>query len=144
MEHQPKIRWSDAWLLTAIYQSSREAPADLVDVIAAADFVNHAVPNPEELESGLARLREAGLIEPAGGPLHFVCTAEALARIEDIAADATSIYDVWKDLERRLGAVPWTPGEPLPHPDNSRSYPGFNAAVYKEAVEAYLKRMRAR
>lgn len=144
MEHPPRLRWSDAWLLTAIYQRSREVPADLVDILAAADFINHAVPNPEELESALVRLGDAGLIERAGEGLHFVCTAEARATIEDVSGGAETVYDLWKQLEHRLDVVPWTPGESLPHPDNSQSYPGFDADVYKVAVEAYLKRMRGK
>lgn len=144
MNVEPQIRWSDVWLLTAIYQSSREVPASLTDVIAAADFINRSVPNPEELESGLFRLRKALLVTEIGGSLRFMCTAAALERIEAVAKVTRSAYDLWKELERKLDAVPWSPGEPLPHPENTHRYPGFSAKVYEETVQQYLRRMRSR
>lgn len=138
------LRWSDVWLLTAIYQTSGEAPADLVAVIAAADFINHAVPNPEELESGLFRLRQAGLIVEIDERLRFQCTPEALATIEDLAAKTASVHDLRKGLEQRLRVGPWAPGEPLPHPQNSHHYPGFSSSTYQGAIQRYLKKMRSR
>lgn len=144
MSETPQLRWSDAWLLAAIYQCSKERPADLVEILAAADFINHAVLNVEELESGLFRLEKAGLITGTETTLTFRCTPEALSKIELLLKKAKTPLQLWKELENNLGAVRWIPGEPMPHPANAHSYPGLTAVVYQEAVDAYLKRMRSR
>lgn len=59
-------RWllSDAWVLAAIrVTGTEELPARLVDVIIAADAINHLVLSRREIEHALSRLVPAGLIE---------------------------------------------------------------------------------
>jgi hypothetical protein len=143
MRETAELRWSDAWLLAAIYQCSKEKPADLVEVLAAADFINHAVLNVEELQSGLFRLENAGLIQRAEAQqLSFQCTPEALAKIKLLLKKSKTALQLWKELENSLAVARWIPGEPLPHPANVHNYPGLPAAVYQDAVDNYLKRMR--
>jgi hypothetical protein len=58
-------RWllSDAWVLAAVRVTGTEdVPARLVDVIIAADAVNHLVLARREIEHAVARLVPAGLI----------------------------------------------------------------------------------
>src|SRR3982750_4276137 len=138
------LRWSDVWLLTSLWYASRKRPADLVDLLAVADLINHAVPNPEELQSGLVRLREAGLIEQEEGAFRFRCSSKAVGVIEPFASESKTLRQLWKELEARLGATQWTPGEPLPHPANDKEYPGFTTDTYAQAVEQYQRRMRSR
>jgi hypothetical protein len=140
MTDSTQLRWSDVWLLAAIYQCSKDKPANLTEILAAADCINHAVLNVEELESGLFRLKEASLINRAETHLSFQCTPEALERI-NLLKFKTGLQ-LCKELENSLGVVRWIPGEPLPHPANVHTYPGLTAAVYQEAVDNYLKRMR--
>lgn len=141
MKETTQLRWSDAWLLAAIYQCSKEKPADLVEILAAADFINHALLNVEELRSGLFRLENAGLITVAGTPLSFQCTPESLAKIKLLLKKSKTALQLWKELENSLGVIQWMPGEPLPHPANAHTYPGLTADIYQEAVDDYLKRM---
>ncbi|MFN0282534.1 MAG: hypothetical protein ACKVZ6_11260 [Kineosporiaceae bacterium] len=59
-------RWllSDAWVLAAVRVTGTEdLPARLVDVIIAADAVNHLVLSRREIEHAVARLVPAGLIQ---------------------------------------------------------------------------------
>jgi hypothetical protein len=51
-----------AWLLLAVSLATTRAQATLIDVIGAADAVNHAVPTPDELHVGLTALTSLGLI----------------------------------------------------------------------------------
>lgn len=143
MKETTQLRWSDAWILAAIYQCSKEKPANLVEILAAADFINHAVLNLEELQSGLSRLKNAGLINEAETQLSFQCTPEALAKIKLLLKKSKTAVQLWKELENSLAVVRWIPGEPVPHPANVHSYPALTAAVYQEAVDNYLKRMRS-
>ncbi len=143
MKGTNQLRWSDAWLLAAIFQSSREKPADLVGILAAADFIHHAVPNLEELQSGLFRLESAGLIHrPDSQQLGFQCTSAALAEIEPLLKKSKTAHQLWKELEISLGAARWIPGEPVPHPANAHRYPGLTPVVYQKAVDDYLTQIR--
>ncbi|MCX6900524.1 MAG: hypothetical protein NT105_17735 [Verrucomicrobia bacterium] len=144
MNDMPQLRWSDAWLLAAIYHCSKQEPANLVEILATADFINHAIPNVEELQSGLFRLEKAGLITAAGTPLSFQCSPEALAKIKLLLKKSKTLFQIWEGLENNLEVTRWVPGEPLPHPANAYSYPGLSAEIYREAVDDYLKRMRSR
>jgi hypothetical protein len=59
-------RWllSDAWVLAAVRVTGTEdLPARLVDVIIAADAVNHLVLSRREIEHAVARLVPAGLVQ---------------------------------------------------------------------------------
>jgi hypothetical protein len=55
---------SDAWVLAAVrVTGTEELPARLVDIVIAADAVNHLVLARREIEHAVARLVPAGLIE---------------------------------------------------------------------------------
>ncbi|HKO41952.1 MAG TPA: hypothetical protein VJU84_01575 [Pyrinomonadaceae bacterium] len=47
-----RYNWSDAWLLLAIIYAGRDGDATLLRILAAGDFIEHAIFTPDELESG--------------------------------------------------------------------------------------------
>ena len=55
--------WSDAWILTAVAVASREKPAELWQVLAAADALDGSVPLDEELHGAFSRLTAARHVE---------------------------------------------------------------------------------
>ncbi|MEI6667489.1 MAG: hypothetical protein WCP29_04970 [Acidobacteriota bacterium] len=132
------LRWSDAWLLTAIYYAAGSRAAPLTHILAASDLINHATLTIEELRSGLVRLEKAGLIAQAGTSLTFQCTPAARERIGLLKPASKALFDLWKALEASLGVAPWVPGEPAPHPDNVFSYPGLTESVFARALKSYL------
>ncbi len=52
--------FADAWVLAAI--GTRGYVCSLVELIAAADMINHAIPLEAEVESALTKLAGAGLV----------------------------------------------------------------------------------
>lgn len=52
--------FADTWVLAAIGVYQR--PCTLLEVIGAADWINHAVPLEDEVESALGKLTGAGLV----------------------------------------------------------------------------------
>ena len=93
-----EFSWSDAWLFTALSVTHR--PARLEDLIATADWINHAIPTTAELNHGLNRLHAAGLVEissealrpsPAGADLY-----------EKISAGRRSILGIVDHIHRAL------------------------------------------
>ncbi|MBN9517235.1 type IV toxin-antitoxin system AbiEi family antitoxin domain-containing protein [bacterium] len=84
------FEWSDAWVLTAaVYAGEPKTRAALV---AAGDYVNHAILTKAELDGGLRRLVAAGYLErvrrgvyalaPAGTVLAGRSVHKTLARVE--------------------------------------------------------------
>lgn len=61
-----KFRWSDGWLLTALWLL--KLPSNRAAVIRYGDAINCAIFKPEEIDEGIARLEEAGLarVTPEG------------------------------------------------------------------------------
>jgi hypothetical protein len=59
---EPGTDWNfaDGWVFAAI--ASNRARCSLADLIASADWINHAILNGRELEDALGRLTGAGLV----------------------------------------------------------------------------------
>lgn len=60
---------SDAWLLEAIKFSEGNNGATLRDIIATADYINHAIMTYSEFDSGTKKLLTCGLINKQGKQL---------------------------------------------------------------------------
>jgi hypothetical protein len=58
--------WSDAWILLAVLYGD----ASVRGILAAADYVNQAVPTYAELDGALGRLRAAGCVAHERGRYH--------------------------------------------------------------------------
>ncbi|MCU0975952.1 MAG: hypothetical protein MUC71_06505 [Steroidobacteraceae bacterium] len=141
MTEEAKLRWSDVWFLTALGRCAAAGPCALSEVIAAADAIDHSVMNFEEVSSAMVRLERHGLITVDAAPLRLGCTDKAralLASAQDAHADP---LEACRALEKALGARPWMPGEPLPHPDNSPRHPALAEEDYRREVAAHLARV---
>ncbi len=142
MRSSVTLRWSDAWLLTAIHYASASRAAPITHILAASDLINHSTLTAEELQSGLFRLEQAGLVEQAGHSLSFQCTPASRERFDRLKPHSKTLFDLWKAIEASLDAASWVPGEPLPHPDNFHSYPGLTESIFSRARTSYLTPQR--
>jgi hypothetical protein len=121
---------SDTWVLLAILYGDGEAGRTLREVIATADYLNHAVPTYEELAGGLARLLAAGLaVEHTG---RYRASARISTLYDDLGASHWSLWPLWDELERvvqaRVSAAP-----------TSLPFPVISRATYEEAVQVYIQ-----
>lgn len=139
-----QLRWSDAWLLLAIYYTRDCQRNCLSALIAAADYIDHAIMNYEELVSGIVRLKSTELIAEMPDKSKFSCSEKAMNIIEPIVRRTKSAYEVRKEIEHNINAVPWCPGEPIPHPENSLEYDGLTREIYQSAVDEYLKNIKVK
>jgi len=126
--------WSDAWLLLAIIYAGRGGGATLERIIAAGDGIEHAIFNPDELESGFARLTTGGYIEEKAGI--FSASGKVMRSYEKATSPRRTIHKELKEIEKLIGAA--SPTDEQPHP-NSLNYAGFSAAAYTEAVNKYVE-----
>ena len=129
----PRIQfnWADAWILLSIIHASRESGrATLRSIIAVADGIQHAVLNYGEADEGLARLIEAGHVIRDGA--HFRASAGVLSAYDVFSKRAPGVREQERELERFLGAAPWSP-EYRPLADSS------GRAVSRQDFEAAVK-----
>lgn len=129
-----ECNWSDAWLLLAIiYAGSRGAT--LERIVAVGDGINHAIFNPDELESGLARLTSSGYIKEKNGI--FSVTSKVLRAYAKSTSPRRAIHKELDDMEKLIGAA--SPSSKQPQINNLK-YAGFSKESYEEAVDRYLQR----
>jgi hypothetical protein len=133
-----EFNWSDAWLLLAVIYAGREG-ANLEGIIAAGDGINHAIFNPDELESGLARLTSSGHIKEKNGV--FTATPKVMRAYAKTTTPRTYIHKDLERIEKLIGAA--SSNSEQPHTNNLK-YFGFSAAAYSEAVNRYLARFTKR
>jgi hypothetical protein len=129
------FRWSDAWLLHAVAVADRGDGADLADVIAAGDGINHALFTDGELHNGLRRLLDAALLERREQRLVLAGPAvDAWQRCRERSNAAAGA-----EFRRLLNASEWTPG-PMEAPVSTESWP--SAGDLQTANAEYERRKR--
>ena len=133
--------WSDAWVLLASIYTGREKPASLEEVIAAADFINHAIVTFEEMEGALARLTADDFLHFSEGRL--LPTEKTLVFYRGIAKPRRRVVlaDL-RDLEGFIGARAWSADQNPRAPDAVVSFPALTQAAFAAAVESYHRRTR--
>ena len=136
-EHRPLFNWSDAWLLLAVAAASQSGPANIEKIIAAGDAINFAIFKPDELESGLVRLTEAGYLEESAGL--FSVTAKVHPHSDTFLAEHRSMDKRLADVEALIGAAAAPDDQPCL---NNLKYPGFSKKQYDDAVVSYQGYLR--
>ena len=137
MSH-PQTLWSDAWILLAIIYASRSRKAaPLSNIIASGDYINHAILTRGELETGLARLINAGYV--VQNELGFVPTKTVASFWASSASKESRVTEALNSVCSFIGASEWKP-EPLPETTSELYVPD---AAYRKAVETYLQRMKS-
>ena len=134
----PRIQfsWADAWILLSIIYASRESGrATLRDIIAVADGIQHAVLNYGEADEGLARLIDAGHVVRDGAD--FRATEGVLSAYK--AFSKRGVREQERELERFLGAAPWSP-EYRPLADSSGR--AVSRQDFDTAVQSYVGQFR--
>jgi len=127
-----KYRWTDAWLLAAIANVNQEHPAELWEIIAEGDSLNHALFTEEEIESGLVRLTEGGWITEQDSK--FIVTD----KFRSIRFGNIAIRSLGK-VEKLLNCEPREPNEPMPHPANNFKHVSLSKELLNEAFKKYRK-----
>jgi len=131
-----KYIWSDALILLAVIYAGREKPAALSDVIAAADYIQHAIVSYEEMEGALARLTAGGYIINDGGVL--TPSDKTITYFLSITKPRRSVQKDKEDIEKFLGVVPPYSELESQSIKQTPSYPSLTRDLFNKAVEDYL------
>lgn len=127
---------SDAWVLLSIILSGTQNGARLENIIAAGDFINHAIFTFEEMEGALARLSIGKYICRKG---YYFYPSEKTIKMWN-EKQKTKSY-IHKDMERVakfIDAKPWEK-QAIPQKANEGySYKGIDRDQFERAVNLYL------
>lgn len=131
----PPIRFQpyDPWILLSIAVASFRGRCDLRQLIAAADYINHAIPERAEVEGGLNRLSAAGLVLISRQG--FSLTTRSRRMLLGLETKSRSLLKQWTMLDRilpRCLAV-------VPRPPKFRLTP----TRYRQGVEDYRSSIAA-
>ena len=130
----PEYNWSDAWILLAIVYAGNKG-ATLERIIAVGDAINHAIFEPNELESGLARLTLGGFIKEKNGV--FSTTAKVKKAYSKTTTPRRPILKELDDMTGLLQAATYESKQPQ---RNNLKYPGFSITAFDKALASYLKK----
>jgi len=130
----PEYNWSDAWILLAIVYAGDKG-ATLERIISVGDGINHAIFNPDELESGLARLASGGLIKEKNGIISP--TVKVKRAYSKTTTPRRTMFKELEDMRVFLLAAPSSLKQPK---RNNLKYPGFSITAYDEAVDSYVEK----
>jgi hypothetical protein len=136
-EDRTQFNWSDAWLLLAVAFANQRGKATLDTIIVAGDAINFAIFKPDELESGLVRLTEAGYIEETSGS--FSLTGKVHPHSDTFLVEHRSMDKRLADVEEMIGAASAPDDQPC---ENNLKYPGFSKKQYDDAVLSYQGYLR--
>lgn len=136
-----KYEWSDVWILSSIFLIGREKPATLHEVIAAGDFINHAIFTLSELNGGFSRLSRGGLIRIQDGTYRLTAKGKKITEIDPGAKKGPLPYmDV---VRTRLNATDWAPRvDPNAMDDPARRVEHVSEEDLKKAYQAYRSAQR--
>jgi hypothetical protein len=128
--------WSDAWFLLATIYAGQQKWASLADVIAAADYINHAVLVFEEVEGALARLSSEGYITFSNGQL--APTEKTITFYRSVTKPRRTVLNELKDLEKFIGSIKWDPKSKPQQANEGVSFPELSRSEFDSAVLAYV------
>ena len=131
---QPRFQHADAWIFVSMAFYQGEAGTSLRDLIATADYINHAIPSDEEIEGAINRLACAGLVTVQDDYFHLTPAGRVLLR--DPHNQRASLLQMWELVEKDL--------EEMEFPE--LQVPAFNLkkgqskAAYKSYFDLILNR----
>jgi len=115
-------QWNDAWIFVsaviaerlerdrAVHAALPIVGATLADVLAAADFLHHAVPSRAELEESIRRLSGAGLLVVSDDLVEVAPAGEQLWRTRPFSGLSSAVMTLQAQLNRAAepGDDDWT------------------------------------
>lgn len=118
---------TDAWIMLSLLLGPADSGSTLRELIATADYINHAVPTYVELADSLQRLRQAGCVIKQAD--RYCATPAIRSAYAQVTRPRRAISQDWQDVERILQTTAVT------KPSTCRR---LSRAVYDKAVRAYL------
>ena len=127
---------SDSWILLSIIYSGVQNGAHLEEIIAAGDFINHAIFTFEELEGAFARLSKGKFIRRKGE--YFFPSDKTMKFWKENQKARNYVHKDWERLNQFIHVKP-RDNQVIPQKANEGvSYKGITREKYQQAIDRYL------
>jgi hypothetical protein len=134
-DNPPAFSGSDAWLLCSIAIGEGRRGASLRDILAAGDYINHAILTGQQIRYGLAKLIPTGFIrETAGG---FKVAGKANAFWKKLKLKRKPVLRQLDEWETFLGVASPPESDPL-REEAEWPYPAVSDEAVKRAYDEYV------
>ena len=126
--------WTDGWLLMALIPAAKNGAADLVDLLDAADCLNHAMPSEDELNESLTRLRQHGVLTSESSP--FAPDPVLYDEIHVVIGKTSGLFNL-PDAGRK-----WLTRKNLPRTSDAEVR--ITSEEFMAAYKAYVRKVQRR
>ncbi len=127
---------SDSWVLLSIIYSGAQNGAQLAEIIATGDFINHAILTFEELEGAFARLSKGKFIRKKG--IFFFPSDKTMRYWRENQKARNYVHKDWERINQFIHIKPWD-NQAIPQKANEGfSYKGITREQYQQAIDRYL------
>jgi hypothetical protein len=92
---------SDAWIFISLNPGGAATALD--DLLATADWINHAIPSLAEIEGAVNRLAQAGLVRAEAEKLYLTESGVALYCLH--SGKRPAMLTLWKKIETHLNTA---------------------------------------
>jgi len=133
---KPQFTWSDVWLLTSIAWTDQSRGANLTDLIAVGDYINHAIFSAVELRRGLAKLSYSGYILERESRFFLHGPAQELSEAHQ-GKPPPSLSKLTKAFYKLLDVEPPPAGQAVTD-DYDWQYPGITDDAVEKAYQEYI------
>jgi len=134
--NETKFLHSDSWVLLAVILASKTHAAKLADIIAAADYANHAIIARAELEIGFAHLIAAGYV--AETPDGYSVSEGVKKFWQTASSKHRTVLKLWDAVAAFIGVPAWAPRS-LPETAEEHF---VTVSDYAAAIEVYQQIIR--
>jgi hypothetical protein len=127
------FKFADTWLLHSILSTEKNEGATLKEIIAFADYTNHAVITYEELTDSLARLTSLGLVKKTRENFSTTDEIKEWFRTKFSKKIRMNFEKECRGIENYLVThFPEEPGKTVPN------FMGLNQEEYKKKLSEYF------
>ncbi len=134
-EKPPRYCGSDAWLLCSIVMGGGRQGASLRDIIAAGDYINHAILTGPQIRRGLAKLTSAGFVREKAGKFLVAGKAKYYwSRMQQKRKPVLRCLEEWEEYLE----VPPPPEPDPPLGEAGWPYPAVSDEMVKQAYDEYV------
>jgi len=113
-----------SWIFLSVAEQPK--PTSLQTIIGVADYINHAIPTQNELQTSLGWLQAQGLIKKEGDNYLLTETGSVLRKS---VSRKRSIHELWDAIEAKISEMPKIAFQPE----------NISAAEIHAAYEDYVK-----
>lgn len=137
-----RFEYADAWLLLSVIHAYQRGKANLANIIAYGDYVNHAIFSVEELQGGIFRLIRAGYIIDKEG--EYIPSSRIMQSYSTLLKSAKTVSEQLGFIRKELNSPEWSENYDPSKANITGSYKKVTRSTVEDAYNEYVNKMKNR